>query len=117
MGQKCEGNCGLLVLNEIIKIPRRWLKVAILKLPLPLLLLQTAIMEIHAILKAQTDAAAASSNLLINRLEEVAGFRGSGSWIPEAAACTLLIRYIRENFKIPTFSCLSGIIIIIGTYV
>ena len=29
----------------------------------PLPLLQTAIMEIHAILKAQTDAAAASSNL------------------------------------------------------
>ena len=51
---------------------------------------------------------AASSNLLINRLEEVAGFRGIGSWIPEAAACTLLIRYIRENFKIATFSCLSG---------
>ena len=51
---------------------------------------------------------AASSNLLINRLEEVAGFRGSGSWIPEAAACTLLIKYIRENFKIATFSRLSG---------
>ena len=51
---------------------------------------------------------AASTNLLINRLEEVAGFRGSGSWIPEAAACTLLIRYIRENFKIATFSRLSG---------
>ena len=50
---------------------------------------------------------AASSNLLINRLEE--GFRGIGSWIPEAAACTLLIRYIRENFKIATFSRLSGI--------
>ena len=49
---------------------------AILKLPLPLPLLQTAIMEIRAILKAQTDAAAASSNLLINRLEEAAaGFR------------------------------------------
>ena len=41
----------------------RRLKVAILKLPLPLPLLQTAIMEIRAILKAQTDAAAASSNL------------------------------------------------------
>ena len=92
----------------IVLIPLRWLKVAILKLPLPLPLLQTAIMEIRAILKAQTDAAAASSNLLINRLEEVAGFRGSGSWIPEAAACTLLIRYIRENFKITTFSRLSG---------
>ena len=38
-------------------IPLRWLKVAILKLPLPLLLLQTAIMVILAILKAQTDAA------------------------------------------------------------
>ena len=49
---------------------------------------------------------AASSNLLINRLrlEEGAGFRGSGSWIPEVAACTSLIRYIRENFKIATFS-------------
>jgi hypothetical protein len=35
--------------------------VAILKLPLPLPLLQTAIMEISAILKAQTDAAAHSS--------------------------------------------------------
>jgi hypothetical protein len=34
---------------------------AILKLPLPLPLLQTAIMEISAILKAQTDAAAHSS--------------------------------------------------------
>ena len=43
------------------KLLLRWLKVAILKLPLPLLLLQTAIMEIRAILKAQTDAAAASS--------------------------------------------------------
>ena len=53
---------------------------------------------------------AASSNLFIYRLEEVAGFRGSGSWIPEAAACTLLIRYIRENFKITTFSRLSGIV-------
>ena len=31
-------------------IPLRWLKVAILKLPLPLPLLQTAIMEIRAIL-------------------------------------------------------------------
>ena len=69
-----------------------------------MLLPQTAIMEIRAILKTQTDAAAA-----INRLEEVAGFRGIGSWIPEAAACTLLIRYIRENFKIATFSLLSGI--------
>ena len=39
----------------------------------------------------------------------MAGFRGSGSWIPEVAACTLLIRYIRENFKIATFSRLSGI--------
>ena len=29
------------------------------------------------------------------------------SWIPEAAAFTLLIRYIRENFKIATFSRLS----------
>ena len=66
-------------------------------------------MEIHAILKAQTEAAAASSNLSINRLEEVAGFRGIGSWIPEAATCTLLIRYIRQNFKIATFSHLSGI--------
>ena len=44
-----------------IIIPLRWLKVAILKLPLPLPLLQTAIMQIHAILKAQTDAGAASS--------------------------------------------------------
>ena len=44
------------------KIPLRQLKVAILELPLPLPLLQTAIMEIHAILKAQTDAAT-SSNL------------------------------------------------------
>ena len=60
-------------------IPLRRLKVAILKLPLPLPLLQSAIMEICAILKAQTDAAAASSNLLINRLEEAAGFRGSGN--------------------------------------
>ena len=65
-------------------------------------------MEICAILKAQTDAAATSSNLLVNTLEEVAAFRGSGSWIPEAAACTLLIRYIGENFKIATFSRLSG---------
>ena len=39
----------------------------------------------------------------------MAGFRGSGSWIPEVAACTLLIRYTRENFKIATFSHLSGI--------
>ena len=72
---------------------------------------------------------AASSNLLVNRLEEVAAFkkklplpliyllileeaavfRGSGSWIPEVAACTLLTRYRRENFKIATFSRLSGI--------
>ena len=44
-----------------LNIPLRRLKVAILKLPLPLPLLQTAIMEIHAILKAQTDAAADSS--------------------------------------------------------
>ena len=63
-------------------------------------------MEICAILKVQTDAAAAS-NLLINRLEEAAGFRGIGSWIQEAATCTLLIRYIRETFKIATFSRLS----------
>jgi hypothetical protein len=35
--------------------------VEILKLPLPLPILQTAVMEICAILKAQTDAAAASS--------------------------------------------------------
>ena len=47
---------------------------AILKLPLPLPLLQTFVMEICAILKAKSDAAAASSNLLINSLEEVAGF-------------------------------------------
>ena len=53
---------------------------------------------------------ATSSNLFINRLEEAAGFRGSSSWIPEAAAYTLLIRYIRENFKIATFSRLSGIL-------
>ena len=53
---------------------------------------------------------ATSSNLFINRLEEAAGFRGIGSWIPEAATCTLLIRYIRENFKIATFSRLSGIV-------
>ena len=51
---------------------------------------------------------AASSNLYINRLEEAVGFRRIGSWIPEAATCTLLIRYIRENFKITTFSHLSG---------
>ena len=76
-------------------IPLRWLKVAILKLPLPLPLLQTAIMEIRAILKAQTDAAAASSKTCLQVLEE-------------AAACTLLIRYIRENFKIATFTHLSG---------
>ena len=49
-----------------------------------------------------------SSNWLINRLEEVAGFRVIGSWIPEATGCTLLIRYIRENFKIATFSRLSS---------
>jgi len=73
--------------------------VAILKLPLPLPLLHTAIMEICAILKVQTDAAAASSNLLINRLEEVAGFRGSGSWIPEATACTLLISQLIATFS------------------
>ena len=66
-------------------------------------------MEICAILKAQTDAAADSSNLLINSLEEVAGFRGSGSWIQKAATCTLLIKYIRENVKIATFSRLSGV--------
>ena len=42
----------------------------------------------------------------------MAGFRGSGSWIREA--CTLLIRYIRENFKIATFSRLSGSIKIKG---
>ena len=53
-------------------------------------------MEICAILKAQTDAAAASSKTW-------------KSWIPKAAACTLLIRYIREIFKIATFSRLSGI--------
>ena len=58
-------------------------------------------MEIRAILKAQTDAAAdsikpaPSSNLLLDRLEE-------------GTTCTLLIRYIRENFKISTFSRLSG---------
>ena len=52
---------------------------------------------------------AAISNLSINRLEEAAGFRGISSWIPEAATCTLLIRYIRENFKIAAFSRLSGI--------
>ena len=39
----------------------------------------------------------------------MAGFRGSGSWIREVAACTLLIRYMRENLKIATFSRLSGI--------
>ena len=39
-------------------------EVAFLKLPLPLPLLQTAIMEIRAILKAQTDAAATSSKSL-----------------------------------------------------
>ena len=39
----------------------RWLKVAVLKLLLSLPLLQTAIMEICAILKAQIDAAANSS--------------------------------------------------------
>ena len=38
----------------------------------------------------------------------MAGFRGSGRWIPEVATCTLLIRYIRENFKITTFIRLSG---------
>ena len=51
---------------------------------------------------------AATSPAASDRLEEAAGFRGSGSWIQEAATCTLLIRYIRENFKIATFSHLSG---------
>ena len=45
----------------------------------------------------------------MNRLEEVAVFRGSGSWIPEVAACTLSTKYIRKFFKIATFSRLSGI--------
>ena len=40
----------------------------------------------------------------------MAVFRGSGSWIPEVAGWTLLTRYIREYFKITTFSRLSGII-------
>ena len=48
----------------------------------------------------------------MNRLEEAAGIRGSGSWIPEVAACTLLIRYTIENFKIATFSRLSGICVV-----
>jgi hypothetical protein len=53
--------------------------VVILKLPLPLPLLQTAIMEIHAtLLKLMLLPIplkpADSSNLSINRLEEVAGF-------------------------------------------
>ena len=59
--------------EKYIHIPLRWLKVANLKLLLPLPLLQSAIMEIHAILKAQADAAADSSNLSINRLAEAAG--------------------------------------------
>ena len=85
-----------------VLLPLRRLKVAILKLLLPLPLLQTAIIEIRAILKAKTDAAAASSNLLINRLEEAAaGFR-------KRQHVQLLIRYIRENFKITFFSWLSG---------
>ena len=54
-------NLGCAKRKKRYAIPLRWLKVAILKLPLPLLLLQTAIMEICAILKAQTDAAADSS--------------------------------------------------------
>ena len=59
-----------------MNLPLRRLKVAILKLPLPLPLLQTAIMEIRAILKAQTDAAANSSKTWRQVLEEsTAGFR------------------------------------------
>ena len=46
-----------------------------------------------------------------NRLEEAAGFRGIGSWIPEVEKCILLIRCIKENFKITAFSRLSGIFI------
>jgi hypothetical protein len=52
---------GFHIVESIYYIPLRQLKVAILNLPLPLPLLQTAIMEIPAILKAQTDAAADSS--------------------------------------------------------
>ena len=45
---------------------------------------------------------------LTHIISDIDGVRGMGSWIPEAAACTLLIRYIRENFKIASFSRLSG---------
>ena len=46
--------------EKSVVIPLRRLKVVILRLPLPLLLLQTVIMEICAILKAQTDAKTAN---------------------------------------------------------
>ena len=88
---------------NILIIPLRRLKVAILKLYL-VNIVHAATSRIQLPLPLKT---ATSSNLFIYRLEEVAGFRGIGSWIPEATACTLLIRYIRENFKIATFSCLS----------
>ena len=78
-----------------MKVPLRWLKVAILKLPL----LQTAIMEIRAILKAQTDAAAASSNLLINRLEEVAGFRGKRQLDSRSGSMYIIDKIHKRKFQ------------------
>ena len=67
-------------------------------------------------------------NLLQTAIMEILEIRGSGNWIPESAAgfrkrqhvhctlVTLLIRYIRENFKIVTFSPLSSIYLICSSH-
>ena len=89
-------------------IPLRRLKVAILKFSLMYLINNVHVASSGIQLPIPLKPVA-SSNLFIDRLEEAAGFRGISSWIPEAVTCTLLIRYIRENFKIATFSRLSGI--------
>ena len=90
-----------------INIPLRRVKVVILTFSL-MYLINNVHVAASGIQLSIPLKPAASSNLLINRLEEAAGYRGIGSWIPEVATCTLLIRYIRENFKIATFSHLSG---------
>ena len=99
-------------------VPLRRLKVAILKFSLMYLVnnvhAATSGIQLPLPLKPAT-----SSNLFIYRLEEVAGLKitATSSYlftnrIEEVAACTLSIRYIRENFKIATFSSLSGSLIL-----
>ena len=97
-------------------VPLRRLKVAILKFSLMYLInnVHVAASGIHLPIPLKP---AASSNLFIYRLEEVAGFRfrgiGSSISLSFKIACISIIAVCRSgrgsgSFKIATFSRLSG---------